>query len=180
MRPPHLPAYGWANSSNRRKNMSNVNRTFGTPFAKWFVIGAFTAVVLALGACGNPAQTAKPVTQATAAQQVTLHGKEFSFSPNAIQLKVGQPVQLTLANDGTVDHDIKSDIPISNLAYQTADNATDEQAANAADGVFDVDYNQGHTARITFVPTKAGTYQFFCDVPDHKEAGMTGTFVVQD
>jgi len=137
-------------------------------------------MALALSACGNPAQTAKPVTQAAAAQQVTLHGKEFSFGPNTVQLKVGQPVQLTLVNDGAVDHDIKSDMPIGNLAYQTADNAVDEQADNANDGVFDVDYNQGHTARITFVPTKAGTYQFYCDVAGHKEAGMTGTFVVQD
>ena len=160
--------------------MSKLKRTFGTPSAKLFVISASTAVALALGACGNQSQTAKPVIQAAAAQQVMLHGKEFSFSLNTVQLRVGQPVQLTLVNDGTVDHDIKSEIPIGNLAYQTADNDPDEQAANAADGTFDVDYNQGHTARITFVPTKAGTYQFFCDVPGHKEAGMTGTFVVQD
>ena len=160
--------------------MSKASQIFGTRSSKWFVIGASTAMVLALGACGNPAQTAKPVTQATAAEQVTLHGKEFSFSPNTVQLKVGQPVQLTLANDGTVDHDIKSDIPVSNLAYQTADNDAAEQADNAAGGVFDVDYNRGHTAQITFVPSKAGTYQFYCDVAGHKEAGMTGTFVVQD
>ena len=160
--------------------MPNVSQIFGTPSSRRFVIGASAAIALALSACGSPAQTAKPVTQATAAQQVTLHGKEFSFNPNTVQLKVGQPVQLTLANDGTVDHDIKSDIPVSNLAYQTADNDAAEQADNAAGGVFDVDYNLGHTAQITFVPAKAGTYQFYCDVAGHKEAGMTGTFVVQD
>lgn len=173
------------------------HRIFRIPSSKWFAIGASSAIAVALSACGNMAQTAKPVTQAigaqqvtlqgaqpatqaTGAQQVTLHGKEFSFSPNLVQLKVGQPVQLTLMNDGTLDHDIKSDIPVSNLAYQTADNDAAEQADNAAGGVFDVDYNRGHTAQITFVPTKAGTYQFYCDVAGHKEAGMIGTFVVQD
>ncbi len=82
-------------------------------------------------------------------------------------------------NGVALDHDLKSAIPISGLTYQAADNAEDEQATNIANGTFDVDYATGTVAEVSFVPSQAGTYQFFCDVPDHKEAGMMGTFVVK-
>ena len=110
---------------------------------------------------------------------MTLTGTEFSFSPNTINLQVGQRVDLTIKNAGALDHDLKSAIPISGLTYQAADNAKDEQATNIANGTFDVDYGTGTVAQVSFVPSQAGTYQFFCDIPDHKEAGMMGTFVVK-
>jgi len=116
---------------------------------------------------------------AAAPQQITMHADEFSFTPNTVTLTVGQPVQLTIVNDGKLDHDLKSDIPISNLSYQKASNPADEQKDNAAKGILDVDYDKGVTAQVTFTPTKAGTYEFHCDIPGHTEAGMKGTFVVK-
>ena len=118
------------------------------------------------------------VALADGPQQVHLTAKEFSYTPNTVDLTVGQPVQLTIVNAGTVDHDIKSDIPIANLTYQRADNDPSEQSDNAAKGVFDVDFAPGHTSQVTFTPTKAGTYAFACDEPGHTQAGMKGTFVV--
>ena len=134
-------------------------------------------LLLILGACA-PSRSAAP-QQAPPVQQATLTGTEFSFSPNTINLQVGQRVDLTIKNAGTLDHDLKSAIPISGLTYIAADNAQDEQTTNIANGTFDVDYATGTVAEVSFVPSQAGTYQFFCDVPDHKEAGMMGTFVVK-
>ncbi len=37
----------------------------------------------------------------------------------------------------------------------------------------------GQTNTIEFTPTKPGTYEFFCTVAGHKEAGMVGTLVVK-
>jgi uncharacterized cupredoxin-like copper-binding protein len=111
-------------------------------------------------------------------QQVSLKGAEFSFSPASINVKAGQTVQLTLQNTGALDHDFKSDLPISNLVYQEADNEPDEQQENSRNGVMDVDFDKGQSARVTFTPTKAGTYTFYCDVQGHREAGMQGTIVV--
>lgn len=118
--------------------------------------------------------------RAAGPQEVKLTATEFSFTPKDVTLTAGQPVHLTVVNAGKVSHDIKSSIPISDLKYIRASNDTSEQQANAAKGILDVDFDAGTTAEVTFTPTKAGTYTFFCDVPGHKEAGMTGSFVVKE
>ncbi len=121
---------------------------------------------------------AAPAAMADGPTQVTVQASEYAYAPNAIQLVAGQPVQLTIVNTGQADHDIKSDMPISNLVYVKADNDAAEQADNAAQGTFDVDFDQGDTSTVTFVPTTPGTYAFKCDEPNHAEQGMTGTFTV--
>ena len=138
---------------------------------RWYVVPPLVTLLI-LGACASPAQPAPP-------QQATLIGSEFSFSPNTINLQVGQRVDLTIKNAGALDHDLKSEIPLSGLTYLAADNPKDEEATNIANGAFDVDYNTGTVAQVSFVPSKAGVYQFFCDLPAHKESGMVGTFVVK-
>lgn len=177
--------------------MINLTRILGS-FRSGALVGVGSiAVLLAVSACGSAqvgqtnvggpqAVAARPITgiQApagtTSAQQVALSATEFKFTPNSIHLTVGRPVQMTITNAGAVNHDIKSAMPIRDLTYIQADNDAAEQRDNAAHGVFDVDFNQGHTSKVTFVPTTAGTYQFYCDEPGHKEAGMVGSFVVQD
>jgi uncharacterized cupredoxin-like copper-binding protein len=113
------------------------------------------------------------------AQEVTLHGGEFSFAPSTVELTVGVPVKLTVINDGLLDHDMKSTLPLSNLSYIQADNPGDEQQANAASGSLDIDYLKGHSSQVVFTPTQAGTFDFVCDITGHTEAGMKGTFVVK-
>jgi uncharacterized cupredoxin-like copper-binding protein len=36
----------------------------------------------------------------------------------------------------------------------------------------------GQTNQLEFTPTAAGTYEFWCTVPGHKEAGMIGKLIV--
>lgn len=186
-------AYGSINSTTRRNPVSHAKALLRSP--RWFVVGASMAIAVAVSACGVAAtQTTvggaqavpgqagagvQPSAAAATLQRVAMQAKEFSFSPNVVHLKLGQPVQLTIANIGVVNHDIKSALPISDLKYLSADNPVGEQQSNAKRAVFDVDFHSGHTAQVTFVPTKAGQYTFFCDEPGHKEAGMTGTFVVR-
>jgi uncharacterized cupredoxin-like copper-binding protein len=151
---------------------------------------AGAAALITLGvACGSTA--AAPPAPAAAVQKaaatnspvvypskVTILAGEFKYSPNQIDLKAGQAVTLTIVNQGQADHDIKTEMPISGLSYTKADNDEDEQADNASKNVFDVDFNVGTTAVVTFTPTTPGSYVFHCDEPGHTEAGMTGTFVI--
>ena len=39
--------------------------------------------------------------------------------------------------------------------------------------------DKGTQATLEFEPTEAGTYEYFCTVPGHREAGMHGTLTVQ-
>jgi uncharacterized cupredoxin-like copper-binding protein len=122
--------------------------------------------------------TAGAVSPAAAQSAVTITAREFSFTPSSIHLKIGVPATLTIVNSGAVAHDLKSDIAIGNLVYAKADNPADEQKDNVAHNVLDIDFDPGSTAKVTFTPTKAGTFAFHCDIPGHTEAGMTGAFVV--
>ncbi len=115
---------------------------------KWVVGGiAVAAVVLvAVGALAG-----------AAAQKVTLVAREFSYTPNRITVKAGQPVQLVLDNKGVIEHDFVL------VGFKVKMGTV----------------QPGKTGTVTFTPNAKGTFPFYCSVPGHKEAGMTGTLVVQ-
>ncbi len=87
----------------------------------------------------------------------SLELKEYSFTPNTVTLTAGQPVTLTLKNTGTLQHDFA--IPDLNVTSPVV--------------------NPGQTTTYTFTPSRAGTFQFICNQPGHKEAGMVGTATIQ-
>lgn len=92
-----------------------------------------------------------------AAQKVTLTGTEFAYAPNRITVKAGQPVQVVLENKGVIEHDFVIDkFKVKMGTVQP-----------------------GKTGTATFTPNAKGTFEFYCSVPGHKEAGMKGTLVVQ-
>jgi uncharacterized cupredoxin-like copper-binding protein len=39
--------------------------------------------------------------------------------------------------------------------------------------------NPGKSSHVTFKKLKAGTYEFYCPVPGHKQAGMKGKLIVK-
>lgn len=43
------------------------------------------------------------------AHMIMMNMREFAFSPKTIHVKVGEPVNLMVINDGTVGHDMKID-----------------------------------------------------------------------
>jgi plastocyanin len=89
--------------------------------------------------------------------ELTVATTEFKFSPDTITVKVGDHVKVTLDNSkGTLKHDfVQPDLNI---------NASVEA---------------GQKTTFEFTPTKAGTFDFTCDVPGHKDAGMVGKIIVQ-
>lgn len=97
------------------------------------------------------------VLAGAAAQKVTLVAKEFNYTPNKITVKAGQPVQLVLDNKGVIEHDFVVDRFKVKMGL----------------------IQPGKTGTVTFTPNAKGTFPFYCSVPGHKEAGMTGTLVVQ-
>ena len=106
------------------------------------------ALGLLLAACGGSAPRPEPLA-------LTLHAQDIKFDLNALSAKIGQPVTLTYINQGLIDH-----------AFVIDDFVAEQIVA------------PGQTATFNFTAVEAGTFKFYCAIPGHEAAGMTGTFTV--
>jgi uncharacterized cupredoxin-like copper-binding protein len=117
--------------------------------------------------------------------EVSLQASEFRFEPATIEVMAGQQVTVMMQNMGTVEHDfVIQEIPVEQTTAESEPEATgmaghtmDETAMEPA---IHMGAMAGMTDSVTFVPTKPGTYEFFCAVAGHKEAGMVGTLMVRE
>ena len=92
--------------------------------------------VCGLGTTSAPAQDAAP---AAPARKITVTAKKYEFSPARIEMKVGEPVEITLQAE---DH---------------------EHGFTCKDlGVEKVVVDKGQSQSFVVTPTKAGTYEFKC------------------
>ena len=118
----------------------------------WLTLVVMALVVLLVGAACQSQTAAASKTVA-----VTLTTTEFKFNPDTITVHMGDHVQVTLDNSkGTLKHDLRQ---------------TDLNIAAEAE--------PGKKTTFEFAATQAGMFEFACDVPGHKEAGMVGRLVVQ-
>lgn len=133
---------------------------------KIFVV-LFLAVFLS--ACGGGSSPTK----------VTITMTEFGFEPNSITALAGFPVELTLVNEGAIEHDFVIEvIPVSDVS---SSNSGEHHTATEEHVEYDLhtSTSTGETSTLTFTPTEPGTYQIICSVPGHKDAGMTGELIVK-
>jgi uncharacterized cupredoxin-like copper-binding protein len=123
---------------------------------KYVRCAALVAACLILTACASPAASSAGNTP----QNITVQALDtMRFDPSTLTVKAGAPVHLTLNNSGALVHD------------WVIDNLDGKRVQVEAAG--------GASASVDFTPTRAGTYQFYCAQPGHKEAGMIGTLTVQ-
>lgn len=88
------------------------------------------------------------------AQEVTVVGHDIYFDPAEVHVNAGQ-ITFILPNEGAAEHDFS----IDELGIQVNMPAGTTQTLEAD------------------IP--AGTYEFYCNIPGHKDAGMVGTLVVE-
>lgn len=127
-----------------------------------------------LTACGNSQPSV---------QEVTIEATDIAYSIHQIEVVAGQPVKLTLKDSGTLDHDFSIlEIPlvIDHEAEEMPGHDMSNMTAMGVEPQLHVATTAGTSNTIEFTPTKPGTYEFFCTVAGHKEAGMTGTLVVKE
>lgn len=110
-----------------------------------------TASVLALGlvACGGSDDSGSTGGD-TGATAVTIEAGDLFFDPTTLSVSA-DGVEITLQNTGLIEHDF----------------VIDELGV-------DIHTEAGETVTET-VTLPAGTYDFYCSVPGHREAGMEGT-----
>jgi plastocyanin len=126
---------------------------------------AIVLVVILVGLGTLPVTGSLPVvgtpiaTATDGAQVVHVQAAEMQFAPNAIVVRVGQPVQLTLENRGQRFHDFT--LP--------------EGPAQPVR----IPVQPGQLGTATFTFEHPGTYTFMCSQAFHEAQGMKGTIVVQ-
>jgi plastocyanin len=108
----------------------------------------FAAVALTVAACGNGNDDAPD------AGAVVVEATEFAFDPATVSIAADTDTDITLDNVGVVEHDWT----IDELDIQI--------------------YAEAGEAITQTINVPAGTYEIYCSIPGHREAGMVGTLNV--
>jgi plastocyanin len=80
---------------------------------------------------------------------------DIYFEPTEVTIPANTDVPFTLPNDGAAPHNFSIDE--LGISVDIAPGSTEETVINAP----------------------PGTYEYYCNVPGHKEAGMVGTLIVE-
>jgi uncharacterized cupredoxin-like copper-binding protein len=117
---------------------------------------------------------------------LTIQAQEFAFAPKTLTMSSEETVKLTFENKGTVLHDfVVADIE-AEVIEQEGGMTHEPPPVNApiafkrhgGPPAIHLAVEPGHTASVTFIPHEVGEYAFYCTVPGHREAGMSGTLTV--
>ncbi len=98
------------------------------------------------------------------------------FLPDKLKFKKGEQVRFQLRNNGVLDHEFVVGTVEENLKHM------EEMLKNP-----DMEHDDPNakrlkpkaTGEILWQFTKAGTFDFSCLIPGHRQAGMFGTIVVE-
>lgn len=97
------------------------------------------------------------IAPAPEVKEISVSGKEFSFSPSTITVNSGQSVKVTFQNAGSIAHNFN----IEELRTGTRT------------------ISPGQTDVLEFTAPAPGTYTVFCSISGHREAGMVGSLIVE-
>ena len=153
-----------------------------------FVAAALSVAVLVSGAIGiahghgDEHETAygKPGDPKKPARVVQVVMRESDgriiFIPDQIRVRKGEQVRLQLRNNGEIDHEFVLATVEENLKHmkemeKNPDMEHDDPNARRV--------KPKKTAEIVWQFTKAGTFDFSCLIPGHRQAGMVGTIIVE-
>ena len=123
---------------------------------------------------GEPGDPKKP------ARVVQISMKEedgkMLFIPQRVEVKRGEQVKFILRNNGELDHEFVLATTEENLqhAEEMKKNPEMEHDDPNAKRIIPKKTNE-----IVWKFSKAGTFEYGCLIPGHREAGMTGTVIVK-
>ena len=86
----------------------------------------------------------------------TVSGKSFSFAPATIRVNEGDTVRITFTNTGGTHNLVIDEFDVATKTLQT-----------------------GQSETVEFIADKAGTYEYYCSIGNHRQMGMKGSLIVQ-
>ncbi len=127
-------------------------RDFSPQHTDYF--GGVTPAPEATEATTPEAATATPEAPAAGSKTVSIEAGNFYFKPKDITIPANTPTKFEIKNVAQIPHNFSID------ALKVS-----------------VDIQPGETASTTIEAPK-GSYEFYCNLPGHKAAGMFGTLTV--
>lgn len=95
------------------------------------------------------------------AQRLSVTLSEFAIEPADLTAEAGRPIAVTVVNAGSIEHDWTVHLP---------------DGSEVAGGHIVAAPGTESTGVFTLEP---GTYEVWCAVPGHQDAGMTGTLTAE-
>lgn len=129
--------------------------------------------ILILTACSNTSTPAGPV-------EITIDANVMKYQPATLEVMAGQRVKLMFRNLDAMEHDFSiMEIPVETTGPTAEPMAGHDMSRMTSEPQLHMAAMMGQIASMEFTPTKPGTYEFFCTVAGHKDAGMVGTLSVK-
>ena len=121
-------------------------------------------------AAGEPGDAKKP------SRTIEVEMSEMVFSPSRIEVKRGEQIRFVIRNAGTEDHEFLLATTEENLKHAEVMKKHPHIEHDDPNGVR---LAPKKTAEILWKFTKAGTFEYSCLIPDHRDYGMIGRVTVK-
>ena len=105
-------------------------------------------------------------------KKLGLKMEDIKYSSTAIKATKGQAVTINLTNAGALDHDFTIEKIDAKATVDGKDAKTHKFAVQSV-------VKAKGNSKLEITPNAAGTFEFYCTVPGHKDAGMKGTLTVK-
>ena len=112
-------------------------------------------------------------------ETIALEMKDISFAQTDLTIPAGEIIEIELSNTGAIPHDFtieKIDAVFGVHGDHDPVAGHDEHGDALA---VHHPLEAGDAAEVRLQIHEAGTYEYYCTVPGHKEAGMVGTLTVE-
>ena len=121
-------------------------------------------------AAGEPGNAKKP------SRTIEVTMSEMEFTPSRIEVKRGEQIRFVVRNAGKEDHEFLLASTEDNLKHAEAMKKNPKMEHGDPNGVR---LAPKKSAEILWKFTKAGTFEYACLIPDHRDYGMTGRITVK-
>jgi uncharacterized cupredoxin-like copper-binding protein len=119
---------------------------------------------------GEPGDPKQP------SRDIVVEMSEMDYLPSRIEVKRGEQIRFIVRNVGTEDHEFLLASTLDNLEHAAAMRKNPRMAHHEPNGL---KLARKQSGEILWKFTKAGTFEYSCLIPNHREYGMTGKVVVK-
>lgn len=119
---------------------------------------------------GEPGDPSKP------SRTIEVDLKEMDFTPSRIEIKRGEQIRFVIRNTGIEDHEFLLATTEENLRHAELMKKHPKMEHDDPNGVR---VAPKKSTEILWKFTRAGTFEYSCLIPDHRDYGMIGHVTVK-